>query len=72
MVCRLLANAMYLVFLLLVWLVIRIFRRLKLNARQEGLIYEARCERLGLEFQPESSRIVREQPDSEGAWDRSG
>ena len=43
-ICGLLAHAMYLVFLLLVWLSVRMVRRLKVHARQQDLMSEVRCE----------------------------
>jgi len=50
--CRLLAHAMYSVFLLPVWLFVRVVRRLKVHARQQRLMYEVRCESLLLKAQP--------------------
>jgi hypothetical protein len=44
---------MYLVFLLLVWLCVRMVRRLKVHARQQDLMSEVRCESYLLRAQAE-------------------
>ena len=44
LICRLLGDTVYLVYLLVLWLCLRIYRRLRSQARQQRLICEAKAE----------------------------
>ena len=43
-ICGLLGDTVYLVYLLLLWLLLRIYRRLRLQARQQSVMYNAKAE----------------------------
>jgi len=43
-ICALLGDTVYLVYVLLLWLCLRIYRRLKAQARQQQLAFEAKAE----------------------------
>jgi hypothetical protein len=44
LICRLLGDTVYLVYILVLWLCLRIYRRLRSQARQQLLICEAKAE----------------------------
>jgi len=45
-ICGLLANTMYLLYLLILWLFVRVVRHLKAYTRQQRLMYEIRRDNL--------------------------
>jgi hypothetical protein len=44
LICGLLGDTVYLVYLLLLWLLLRIYRRLRSQARQQSVTYQAKAE----------------------------
>jgi len=44
LICRLLGDTVYVVYLLLLWLCLRVYRRLKTQARHQRVTYEAKAE----------------------------
>jgi hypothetical protein len=44
LICGLLGDTVYLVYLLLLWLCLRIYRRVRSQARQQRQMYEAKAE----------------------------
>jgi hypothetical protein len=44
LICRLIGDTVYLVYLLMLWLCVRVFRRLRAEARQQKMMYEAKAE----------------------------
>jgi 1,4-dihydroxy-2-naphthoate octaprenyltransferase len=50
-ICGLLANTLYLLYLLIIWLFVRVIRRLKAYTRQQRLMYEVRRDNLLLKIQ---------------------
>jgi len=45
-ICGLLGDTVYLVYLLLLWLLLRIYRRLRFHAHQQTVLYNAKTEGL--------------------------
>lgn len=45
-ICRVIANAMYLLYLLIAWLCVRVVRRFKVHERQQARMSEARAEKV--------------------------
>jgi hypothetical protein len=44
LICGLFGDTVYLVYLLLLWLLLRIYRRLRSQARQQRVMYKAKAE----------------------------